>query len=40
VCANGFEHHVAVNASHTAEVLVEACGKYLGWSMHYHGREN
>lgn len=36
VCENGFEHHVAVNASHTAEVLNEACGKYLGWAMHLH----
>ena len=36
VCENGFEHHVAVNPSHTAEVLAEACGKYLGWSMHRH----
>jgi L-fucose isomerase-like protein len=36
VCENGFEHHVAVNASHTADVLAEACGKYLGWEMHVH----
>jgi L-fucose isomerase-like protein len=36
VCANGFEHHVAVNPSHVGEVLSEACGKYLGWSMHEH----
>jgi L-fucose isomerase-like protein len=36
ICDNGFEHHVAVNASHTADVLAEACGKYLGWSMHEH----
>jgi L-fucose isomerase-like protein len=36
VCGQGFEHHVAVNPSHTAEVLAEACGKYLGWNMHVH----
>jgi L-fucose isomerase-like protein len=36
VCANGFEHHVAVNPSHTGDVLAEACGKYLGWSVHQH----
>ena len=36
VCANGFEHHVAVNPSLTGEILAEACGKYLGWSMHQH----
>ena len=35
ICDNGFEHHVAVNASHTGEVLAEACGKYLGWDMHH-----
>jgi len=28
---------VAVNASHTADVLMEACGNYLGWNMHRHG---
>ncbi len=36
VCLNGFEHHVAVNASHTADVLSEACGRYLGWEIHRH----
>ena len=36
VCINGFEHHVAVNPSHTAEVLAEACGRYLKWDMHRH----
>jgi L-fucose isomerase-like protein len=36
VCLNGFEHHVAVNPSRTAAVLEEACGRYLGWSMHHH----
>ena len=36
VCINGFEHHVAVNAAHTAAVLHEACGTYLGWSMYHH----
>ncbi|MCS7034838.1 MAG: L-fucose/L-arabinose isomerase family protein [Phycisphaerae bacterium] len=37
VCENGFEHHVAVNPSHCADVIVEACGKYLGWDIHEHG---
>jgi len=36
VCANGYEHHVAVNPSHTGPVLAEACEKYLGWSMYEH----
>ena len=36
ICDNGFEHHVAVNPSLTADVLAEACGKYLGWAIHQH----
>ena len=36
ICNNGFEHHVAVNPSLTADVLAEACGKYLGWQIHVH----
>lgn len=37
VCENGFEHHVAVNPALAADVLHEACCKYLGWEMHRHG---
>ena len=37
VCEQGFEHHVAVSPSHTADVLEEACGKYLGWDIYRHG---
>ena len=36
VCERGYEHHVAVNGSHVADVLKEACGKYLGWPIHEH----
>ena len=36
ICANGFEHHVVMNLSHTAGVLEEAFGNYLGWDVHYH----
>lgn len=36
VCSNGYEHHVAVNGAHVADVLKEACGKYLKWEMHHH----
>lgn len=36
VCLNGFEHHVAVNLSHTAEILAEAFTTYLGWDTHVH----
>ncbi|MFT3786610.1 MAG: L-fucose/L-arabinose isomerase family protein [Tepidisphaeraceae bacterium] len=38
VCENGFEHHVAVNASRSAAIIAEACGKYLGWEIHQHGK--
>jgi L-fucose isomerase-like protein len=36
VCANGFEHHVVMTLSHTAAVLEEAFGNYLGWEVHHH----
>ncbi|MDP9173522.1 MAG: L-fucose/L-arabinose isomerase family protein [Planctomycetota bacterium] len=40
VCINGYEHHVAVNASHTAKIIAEACGTYLGWSTVHHGKKH
>ncbi len=36
VCKNGYEHHVAMNASHVADVLAEAFGTYLGWEVYQH----
>jgi L-fucose isomerase-like protein len=36
VCSNGFEHHVVMNASHSAGALAEAFGKYLGWPTYHH----
>jgi len=36
VCKNGFEHHVAMNASHSAAILAEAFETYLGWGVYYH----
>ena len=36
ICQNAYEHHVAVNASHSAAVLYEACTTYLGWQMFHH----
>ena len=36
VCRNGFEHHVAMNASHSAAVLAEAFETYLGWDVYWH----
>ena len=36
ICENGFEHHVAVNLSQTADAVDEALGKYMGWDVYYH----
>jgi L-fucose isomerase-like protein len=36
VCREGFEHHVVMNASHTAGILAEAFGRYLGWEVYHH----
>ncbi len=36
VCENGFEHHVAMNMSHTAGIIAEAFEKYLGWELYHH----
>ena len=36
ICANGFEHHVAMNRSLSADILEEALGKYLGWEVYRH----
>jgi L-fucose isomerase-like protein len=36
VCKNGFEHHAAMNASHTARVLNEAFTTYFGWETYLH----
>jgi L-fucose isomerase-like protein len=36
ICENGFEHHVAVNLSHSAPAVYEALDKYLDWDVYYH----
>jgi len=36
VCKSGFEHHVAMNASHSADVLAEAFETYMGWDVYHH----
>jgi len=36
ICEQGFEHHVAVNLSETAEALTEAFAKYLDWDVYRH----
>lgn len=39
ICANGFEHHAAMNGSHCASAVTEALGNYLGWEMYHHNSE-
>jgi L-fucose isomerase-like protein len=36
ICTNGYEHHVAFGRSFVADVLHEALGNYLGWSIYRH----
>ena len=36
ICANGYEHHVAINHSQVAAAVYEALGKYMGWDVYHH----
>lgn len=36
ICKLGFEHHVAVNMSQSADAIAEALGTYLGWDVYLH----
>ena len=36
VCKNGFEHHVAMNASGVADIVAEAWQTYLKWDVYHH----
>lgn len=38
ICENGFEHHVVMTRSHTAEILHEVFTKYLKWDTYQHDR--
>ena len=38
LCANGFEHHVAMVRGRAARVVNEAVTKYLGWRTYWHNR--
>jgi len=37
ICANGFEHHVAINPARVAAPVEEAFTRYLGWDVYNHG---
>ena len=36
ICANGFEHHVAICPGAVSEIINEAFTKYLNWQVYYH----
>jgi L-fucose isomerase-like protein len=36
ICKMGFEHHVAVNLSQTADAITEALGNYMAWDVYRH----
>lgn len=36
LCANGFEHHVAMSRGRAARILHEAAEKYLDWEIYWH----
>jgi L-fucose isomerase-like protein len=38
ICQNGFEHHAAMTRGHSAAAVVEALGRYLGWTTYHHNR--
>jgi L-fucose isomerase-like protein len=37
VCERGFEHHVVMTVSHSADILTEAFRTYMGWEVYRHG---
>ncbi len=39
VCQQGFEHHVVMTVSRSADILAEAFGNYFGWEVHRHQAE-
>ena len=39
ICANGFEHHVAMSPSQVADALYEAFTNYLEWDVYLHDNE-
>jgi L-fucose isomerase-like protein len=40
ICRNGFEHHVVMTRSHTAQALSEALENYLGWEIYHHNGDD
>ena len=40
ICLNGFEHHAAMNRSHTGPAVAEALSRYKGWRTFHHNRSS
>ncbi len=36
ICKKGFEHHAAMNPSHSADILAEAFKTYFNWEVYHH----
>ncbi len=36
ICEEGYEHHVSINPSTTAQAIAEALSKYQGWDIYHH----
>jgi len=36
ICTMGYEHHVAFTNAHSAEIIKEAFGNYMGWNVYHH----
>jgi L-fucose isomerase-like protein len=36
ICRNGFEHHAAMNGSHSSAPVAEALRNYLEWDVYHH----
>jgi L-fucose isomerase-like protein len=36
ICMDGFEHHVAINLSHTSRAIEEALCRYMKWNIYLH----
>jgi L-fucose isomerase-like protein len=39
IVKNGFEHHAAMNAAVSANILAEAFETYLGWEVYHHSED-
>ena len=36
ICTMGYEHHAAFTNAHSAEIIKEAFGNYMGWDVYHH----